>query len=192
MRRSSDRRTVRCPRRRAPRPRPSTRPWWPRRLATTCQLGWAPTNAGACCVEFETTSSGEPPRCVLVWVSTREARAAPAGSHPADAVVWSRGLQLVAELGGAFDDPDQDAVGGGEVIRVEGAVEAGGRRVDRVGQVRVEGVALGRELGGAGTVGVAAAGGQPLRFELAQQGGDAGQAEVELRLAGEVDVEVAG
>ena len=83
-------------------------------------------------------------------------------------------------------------MGGGEVVGVEGAVEARGHRVDGVGQVRVEGLALGRELGGAGTVGVAAAGDQPLRFEFAEQGGDARQAEVELRLAGEVEVEVAG
>jgi len=63
--------------------RPQSRPVPSRDCRPSCDHPIRHGQRRVLVLEEPTNSSGQPPRCVLVWVSAHEARAAPAGSHPA-------------------------------------------------------------------------------------------------------------
>jgi len=100
-------------------------------------------------------------------------------------------FRLVAEAPGAFGDLDQHPVGGGQVVWVKAGVHPPGDRADGLAQPGVESGALGGELGGAGAVGGTVSD-QALGFEAVQEPGDLGAIEPQLRLAGEVVVQLGG
>ncbi len=98
---------------------------------------------------------------------------------------------MVTEAPSALGDLDQHPVGGGKVVWVKAGIHAPGDGADGLGQPGVEGGAFGGELGGPGAVG-GAAGDQGLGFEAVQELGDLRAIEPQLRLAGEVVVQLDG